>query len=67
MKGTSEDSSCSCGTRSNSLSTLTEAELGDHSHRSMGGRDECREENVCGCGKREGSRELCDLLQDPSP
>lgn len=67
MKQASEDSSRSCGTRLSSLRTLIAAKLGDRSRAPMGGRDERREENVCGCGEREGSRELCDLLRDPSP
>lgn len=66
MKQASEDSSRSCGTRSSSLRTLTAAKLGDRSRAPKWGRDERREENVCGCGAREGSRELCDLLPDPS-
>lgn len=67
MKQASEDSRRSCGTRSSSLRTLTAAKLGDLSRALMGGRDERREETVCGCGAREGSRKLCDLLHDPSP
>jgi hypothetical protein len=67
MKQASEDFSRSCGARSSSLRTLTAAKLGDRSRAPVGGRDERREENVCGWGAREGSRELCDLLHDPSP
>lgn len=67
MKQASEESSRCCGTRSSSLRTLTAAELGDRSRAPVGGRDERQEENVCDCGAREGSRELCNLLHDPSP
>lgn len=66
MKQASEVSSRSSGARSSSLRTLTAAKLGDRSRAPVGGRGERREENMCGWGAREGSRELCDLLHDPS-
>lgn len=67
MKQSSEDSSRCFGTRSSSLRTLTAAEPGDRSRADDGGRDELGEENVCDCGERAGSRELCDVQHDLSP